>query len=183
MANSTKHTPVTRPMVDFWTAAKIIHVWSPLVPKPVARSLCLGKQPDGQPQGQGHQEMPIPEFRTDSWDLPESEDLTDKGLTREFSKQWKTTEKPASNTAAPRKPSARSKSSNASKPSANPGIHSLIACDGDSRLEDTRHKTQDEEGFARSLGCGAHRDAATSPVVAQADSDPEGVHSISRGVP
>jgi hypothetical protein len=32
--------------------------------------------------------MPIPEFRTDSWDLPESEDLTDKGLTREFSKQW-----------------------------------------------------------------------------------------------
>jgi hypothetical protein len=36
----------------------------------------------------GHQEMPLPEFRTDSWDLPESEDLTDKGLTREFSKQW-----------------------------------------------------------------------------------------------
>jgi hypothetical protein len=32
--------------------------------------------------------MPVPEFRTDSWDLPESEDLTDKGLSREFGQKW-----------------------------------------------------------------------------------------------
>jgi sialate O-acetylesterase len=73
---------------DFWTAAKIVHVWSPLVPKPVALRYAWGHSPMGNLKVNGHQEMPIPEFRTDSWDLPESEDLTDKGLTREFFKQW-----------------------------------------------------------------------------------------------
>jgi sialate O-acetylesterase len=73
---------------DFWTAAKIIHVWSPLVSKPVALRYAWGHAPMGNLKVVGHQEMPLPEFRTDSWDLPESEDLTDKGLTREFSKQW-----------------------------------------------------------------------------------------------
>jgi sialate O-acetylesterase len=73
---------------DFWTAAKIIHVWSPLVPKPVHVRYAWGHSPLGNLKVNGHQEMPIPEFRTDSWDLPESEDLTDKGLTKEFSKQW-----------------------------------------------------------------------------------------------
>jgi len=74
---------------DFWTAAKIIHVWSPLVPKPVALRYAWGHSPLGNLKVNGHQDMPIPEFRTDSWDLPESEDLTDKGLTREFGIQWK----------------------------------------------------------------------------------------------
>jgi sialate O-acetylesterase len=73
---------------DFWTAAKIIHVWSPLVPKPIHVRYAWGHSPMGNLKVNGHQEMPIPEFRTDSWDLPESEDLTDKGLTREFGKQW-----------------------------------------------------------------------------------------------
>lgn len=73
---------------DFWTAAKIVHVWSPLVPKPVHVRYAWGHSPMGNLKVNGHQEMPIPEFRTDSWDLPESEDLTDKGLTKEFSKQW-----------------------------------------------------------------------------------------------
>ncbi len=73
---------------EFWTAAKIVHVWSPLVPKPVALRYAWGHSPMGNLKVQGHQEMPVPEFRTDSWDLPESEDLTDKGLTREFGKQW-----------------------------------------------------------------------------------------------
>lgn len=44
--------------------------------------------PMGNLKVQGHQGMPLPEFRTDSWDLPESDDLTDKGLTKEFSRQW-----------------------------------------------------------------------------------------------
>ena len=73
---------------DFWTRTKTIHVWSPLVPKPVHLRYAWGNSPMGNLKVNGHQEMPIPEFRTDSWDLPESEDLTDKGLTREFSKQW-----------------------------------------------------------------------------------------------
>jgi sialate O-acetylesterase len=73
---------------EFWTAAKIVHVWSPLVPKPVALRYAWGHSPMGNLKVQGHQEMPVPEFRTDSLDLPESEDLTDKGLTREFGKQW-----------------------------------------------------------------------------------------------
>lgn len=73
---------------DFWTRTKIIHVWSPLVPKPVHVHYAWGHSPMGNLKVNGHQEMPLPEFRTDSWDLPESEDLTDKGLTREFSTQW-----------------------------------------------------------------------------------------------
>lgn len=73
---------------EFWTAAKIVHVWSPLVPKPVALRYAWGNSPMGNLKVNGHPEMPVPEFRTDSWDLPESEDLTDKGLSREFGKQW-----------------------------------------------------------------------------------------------
>ncbi len=73
---------------EFWTAAKIVHVWSPLVLKPIHVRYAWGNSPMGNLYVQGHKEMPVPEFRTDSWDLPESADLTDKGLTREFSKQW-----------------------------------------------------------------------------------------------
>jgi sialate O-acetylesterase len=73
---------------DFWTAMKTVHVWSPLVPKPVHVRYAWGNSPMGNLYVNGHQEMPLPEFRTDSWDLPESEDLTDKGLTREFGQQW-----------------------------------------------------------------------------------------------
>jgi sialate O-acetylesterase len=73
---------------SFWDAAKIIHVWSPLVPKPVALRYAWGHSPMGNLKVQGHPDMPLPEFRTDSLDLPESDDLTDKGLSREFTKQW-----------------------------------------------------------------------------------------------
>jgi sialate O-acetylesterase len=73
---------------EFWTAAKIVHVWSPLVPKPVHLRYAWGNSPMGNLYVNGHPEMPVPEFRTDSWDLPESEDLTDKGLSREFGNQW-----------------------------------------------------------------------------------------------
>ncbi len=37
---------------------------------------------------QGHPDMPVPEFRTDTWDLPESEDLTVESITREFENEW-----------------------------------------------------------------------------------------------
>lgn len=74
---------------SFWDAAKIVHVWSPLVQKPVALRYAWGFSPMGNLKVNGHPEMPLPEFRTDTWDLPETDDLTDKGLTKEFSKQWK----------------------------------------------------------------------------------------------
>lgn len=73
---------------DFWTATKTVHVWSPLVPKPVHVRYAWGNSPMGNLYVNGHQEMPLPEFRTDRWNLPESEDLSDKGLSREFSKHW-----------------------------------------------------------------------------------------------
>lgn len=73
---------------DFWTRTKIIHVWSPLVPKPVHLRYAWGHSPMGNLYVAGQQEIPLPEFRTDSWDLTESEDLTDKGLSREFFSQW-----------------------------------------------------------------------------------------------
>lgn len=37
---------------------------------------------------QGHPDMPLPEFRTDTWDLPESEDLLVESITREFASAW-----------------------------------------------------------------------------------------------
>ncbi len=58
------------------------------MPKPVHVRYAWGHSPLGNLKVNGHQEMPIPEFRTDSWDLPESDDLTDKGLTKEFFTQW-----------------------------------------------------------------------------------------------
>ncbi len=73
---------------EIWEAAKTVHVWSPLVPKPVHVRYAWGHSPLGNLKVAGLPEMPIPEFRTDTWDLPESEDLTDKGLTREFFRQW-----------------------------------------------------------------------------------------------
>lgn len=73
---------------SFWEAAKTIHVWSPLVPEPVALRYAWGHSPMGNLKVNGHPDMPIPEFRTDTWDLPESEDLAVESITREFAKQW-----------------------------------------------------------------------------------------------
>lgn len=73
---------------EIWEAAKTVHVWSPLVPKPVAVRYAWGHSPMGNLKVQAYPDMPIPEFRTDTWDLTESDDLTDQGLTREFSKKW-----------------------------------------------------------------------------------------------
>jgi sialate O-acetylesterase len=73
---------------EIWDAAKTVHVWSPLVPKPVAVRYAWGHSPMGNLKVQAYPDMPIPEFRTDTWDLTESDDFTDQGLTREFSKKW-----------------------------------------------------------------------------------------------
>lgn len=73
---------------SFWDAAKIIHVWSPMVKNPVALRYAWGHSPMGNLKVQGHPDMPVPEFRTDNWDLPEDPDLLVVSITKEFSNQW-----------------------------------------------------------------------------------------------
>jgi sialate O-acetylesterase len=62
--------------------ATIVHVWSPMVPKPVAVRYAWGFSPMGNLKVQGHPEMPVQEFRTDSWDLVEKTDMTTSAFTR-----------------------------------------------------------------------------------------------------
>lgn len=52
----------------------IIHVWSPLVEKPVAVRYAWATSPQGNLKVQGKPWAPLANFRTDSWDFPESED-------------------------------------------------------------------------------------------------------------
>ena len=59
---------------SYWDRTKIIHVWSPLVEKPVAVRYGWAWSPMGNLKVGEHQDLPIPSFRTDSWDWPESED-------------------------------------------------------------------------------------------------------------
>jgi sialate O-acetylesterase len=73
---------------EFWDAAKVVHVWSPLVPNPVAVRYAWGHAPMGNLKVQGHPDMPLPEFRTDSWDLPETEDYLVDAISKETGKQW-----------------------------------------------------------------------------------------------
>jgi len=54
--------------------ASIIHVWSPLVSKPVAVRYAWATSPMGNLKALGKPWAPLPNFRTDSWDFPESED-------------------------------------------------------------------------------------------------------------
>lgn len=62
-----------------WTDAQtyntnIIHVWSPLVAKPVAVRYGWATSPMGNLKVDGHQSLPLQNFRTDAWDWPESDD-------------------------------------------------------------------------------------------------------------
>lgn len=62
-----------------WTDARtyhtnIIHVWSPLVTKPVAVRYGWATSPMGNLKVDGHQSFPMQSFRTDAWDWPESDD-------------------------------------------------------------------------------------------------------------
>jgi sialate O-acetylesterase len=53
----------------------VVHVWSPMVPKPVALRYAWGFSPMGNLKVQGHPDMAVQEFRTDNWDLLEPEDM------------------------------------------------------------------------------------------------------------
>ena len=54
--------------------AKVIHVWSPLVEKPVAVRYGWSTSPMGNLKVHGREWLPLASFRTDSWNWPESED-------------------------------------------------------------------------------------------------------------
>jgi sialate O-acetylesterase len=60
---------------SYWTHGhRTIHVWSPLVEKPVAVRYGWATSPMGNLKCNGHQDLPFTSFRTDDWDLPESDD-------------------------------------------------------------------------------------------------------------
>ena len=52
----------------------IIHVWSPLVVKPIAVRYAWATSPMGNLRVFGHPDFPFPSFRTDEWDLPANEE-------------------------------------------------------------------------------------------------------------
>ncbi len=54
--------------------AKVIHVWSPLVEKPVAVRYGWSTSPLGNLKVHGKEWLPLASFRTDTWNWPESED-------------------------------------------------------------------------------------------------------------
>ena len=56
-----------------------IHVWSPLVKQPVAiRYAWASSGPMGNLKVNGKEWLPVPSFRTDSWNWPESQDPLEK---------------------------------------------------------------------------------------------------------
>lgn len=71
---------------DTWTKGwQTVRVWSPMVENPVALRYAWATSPMGNLKYRGDQDIPLPSFRTDSWDLPESDDPTENLLDREFS--------------------------------------------------------------------------------------------------
>jgi len=71
-----------------WTAnargfdTTTIHVWSPLVTKPVAVRYSWASSPEGNLKVNGKPALPLHNFRTDSWDYPESDDPTVSAVDR-----------------------------------------------------------------------------------------------------
>lgn len=64
------------------TDATRIHVWSPLVPEPVAVRYAWATSPMGNLKVNGRQWLPLQSFRTDTFDWPESEDPTVQPIDR-----------------------------------------------------------------------------------------------------
>ena len=75
---------------DVWTKGwQTIRVWSPMVGKPVALRYGWASSPMGNLKLRGDQDMPFPNFRSDDWDLPESEDPNEKLLTKGWGNERK----------------------------------------------------------------------------------------------
>jgi sialate O-acetylesterase len=70
---------------EVWTKGwQTIRVWSPMVEKPVALRYAWSTSPMGNLKLGGDQDLPYPNFRTDTWDLPESEDPAENPFDRAF---------------------------------------------------------------------------------------------------
>jgi len=65
---------------SWWERTKIIHVWSPLVEKPVTVRYGWATSPMGNLKVYGHPAVPLPSFRTDDRDLPVSKDFEGKAV-------------------------------------------------------------------------------------------------------
>lgn len=65
---------------------KVIHVWSPLVEKPVAVRYAWARNPEGNLKVVGRPNSPLPSFRTDQWEWPEHEDPEAGTISRSESK-------------------------------------------------------------------------------------------------
>jgi sialate O-acetylesterase len=67
---------------ETWTKGwQTVRVWSSMVEKPVALRYGWATSPMGNLKLRGDQDIPVPSFRTDDWDLPESEDPSENVLT------------------------------------------------------------------------------------------------------
>ncbi len=75
---------------NYWTNGdREIHVWSPLVEKPVAVRYAWANSPMGNLYHDGQQDQPFPSFRTDDWDLPINPDFAARALDRGQEKERK----------------------------------------------------------------------------------------------
>jgi sialate O-acetylesterase len=75
---------------DVWTKGwQTVRVWSPMVENPVALRYAWATSPMGNLKYRGDQDVPLPSFRTDTWDLPESDDPAVNAITSEIGKQRK----------------------------------------------------------------------------------------------
>jgi sialate O-acetylesterase len=75
---------------ETWTKGwQTIRVWSPMVEKPVALRYGWATSPMGNLKLRGDQDIPFPSFRTDDWDLPESEDPGESVLTKGWNNERK----------------------------------------------------------------------------------------------
>jgi hypothetical protein len=73
-----------------WTKdMQTIQIWSPMVEKPVALRYAWATAGMGNLKLNGDQDIPFPGFRTDKWDLPESEDPSGSALGRAWDSQQK----------------------------------------------------------------------------------------------
>jgi len=69
--------------------AQEIHVWSPLVEKPVAVRYAWANSPTGNLKQGGLQDKPYPSFRTDTWALPINPEFGERALDRGQEKERK----------------------------------------------------------------------------------------------
>lgn len=66
-----------------------VRIWSPLVEQPAALRYGWATSPIGNLKVSGSQDQPFPSFRTDTWDLPESDDPSISAITSSFDKDRK----------------------------------------------------------------------------------------------